>query len=148
MLVPPKGYLERVRAICDRHGVLLIFDEVITGFGRLGTPFRGRFLRRDARPDDPGHGHDFGASSRWGAVLVRKEIYDALMQGSRASDPSSPTVTHIPAIRLLARRPWAPSTHTATRISSLVLTAWLATGKTRSIRSRGCLMSSTCAISV
>ena len=38
-LVPPKGYLERLRAICDRHGILLVFDEVITGFGRLGTPF-------------------------------------------------------------------------------------------------------------
>ena len=39
VLVPPKGYLERLRAICDRHGILLVFDEVITGFGRLGPPF-------------------------------------------------------------------------------------------------------------
>ena len=39
MLVPPNGYLERLRAICDKHGILLIFDEVITGFGRLGTAF-------------------------------------------------------------------------------------------------------------
>src|SRR5215208_374175 len=37
--VPPRGYLERLRAICDRHGILLIFDEVITGFGRLGDAF-------------------------------------------------------------------------------------------------------------
>ena len=39
VLVPPQGYLEKLRAICDKHGVLLIFDEVITGFGRLGAPF-------------------------------------------------------------------------------------------------------------
>ncbi len=39
VLPPPQGYLERLRAICDKYGILLIFDEVISGFGRLGTPF-------------------------------------------------------------------------------------------------------------
>lgn len=47
--VPPKGYLERLREICDEHGILLIFDEVITGFGRMGTPFAGQ--RFGVEPD-------------------------------------------------------------------------------------------------
>ncbi|MCQ4161848.1 aminotransferase class III-fold pyridoxal phosphate-dependent enzyme [Roseomonas sp. GC11] len=44
VLVPPRGYLERLRDICDRHGLLLIFDEVVTGFGRLGAPFGSQAL--------------------------------------------------------------------------------------------------------
>ena len=44
VLIPPKGYLEKLRAICDKHGILLIFDEVITGFGRLGTPFAADYF--------------------------------------------------------------------------------------------------------
>ncbi|RYE89111.1 MAG: aminotransferase class III-fold pyridoxal phosphate-dependent enzyme, partial [Myxococcales bacterium] len=49
VLIPPKGYLQRLREICDRHGILLIFDEVITGFGRLGTPFAADFF--GVKPD-------------------------------------------------------------------------------------------------
>jgi beta-alanine--pyruvate transaminase len=48
-LVPPKGYLRRLREICDRHGILLVFDEVITGFGRLGAPFAAQAF--DVMPD-------------------------------------------------------------------------------------------------
>jgi beta-alanine--pyruvate transaminase len=44
VLVPPKGYLQRLREICTRHGILLIFDEVITGYGRLGTPFAAQYF--------------------------------------------------------------------------------------------------------
>ena len=57
VLIPPKGYLERLRAICDKHGILLIFDEVITGFGRLGSPFAADALQGHARPDDGRQGH-------------------------------------------------------------------------------------------
>ena len=49
VLIPPKGYLERLREICTRHGILLIFDEVITGFGRLGAPFAADFF--GVKPD-------------------------------------------------------------------------------------------------
>jgi beta-alanine--pyruvate transaminase len=80
VLVPPKGYLERIRAICDRHGVLLVFDEVITGFGRLGAPFAADFF--GVTPDlmTLAKGMTSGVIPM-GAVLVRTEIYDALMHG-------------------------------------------------------------------
>ena len=56
VLVPPVGYLERLRAICDRHGILLIFDEVITGFGRLGAPFAAQHFGVTPGHDDAGQG--------------------------------------------------------------------------------------------
>ena len=52
VLIPPKGYLQKLREICTKHGILLIFDEVITGFGRLGTPFAAGLFRRHARHHD------------------------------------------------------------------------------------------------
>ena len=80
VLPPPKGYLERLRAICDRHGILLIFDEVITGFGRLGAPFAAQ--RLGVTPDliTAAKGITNGAVPM-GAVFVRRGIHDALMQG-------------------------------------------------------------------
>src|SRR6202007_1460124 len=44
VLIPPQGYLQRLRGICDKHGILLIFDEVITGWGRLGAPFAAQYF--------------------------------------------------------------------------------------------------------
>ena len=58
VLPPPKGYLERLRAICTEHGILLIFDEVITGFGRLGAPFAAQRFGVHAGHDRDGQGHD------------------------------------------------------------------------------------------
>ena len=80
VLMPPKGYLERLREICDEHGILLIFDEVITGFGRLGASFAAE--RFDVQPDmiTCAKGLTSGAVPM-GAVIARKGIYDAFMEG-------------------------------------------------------------------
>jgi beta-alanine--pyruvate transaminase len=80
VILPPHGYLQRLRSICDKHGILLIFDEVITGFGRLGTPFGAQYF--DVVPDiiTTAKGLTNGAVPM-GAVFVRKEIYDTLMHG-------------------------------------------------------------------
>src|SRR6478735_1455565 len=80
VLPPPKGYLERLRAICDKHGILLIFDEVITGFGRLGHAFAAE--RYGVIPDmiTFAKGITSGAVPM-GGVIVRKAIYDAFMRG-------------------------------------------------------------------
>jgi beta-alanine--pyruvate transaminase len=80
VLIPPKGYLERLRAICDRHGILLIFDEVITGFGRLGAPFAVDFF--GVVPDlvTTAKGLTNGAIPM-GAVFASRKVHDALMHG-------------------------------------------------------------------
>jgi beta-alanine--pyruvate transaminase len=80
VLPPPKGYLQRLREICTRHGILLIFDEVITGFGRLGHAFAAE--RYDVVPDmiTFAKGVTSGAVPM-GGVIVRKPIFDAFMNG-------------------------------------------------------------------
>jgi len=80
VLVPPKGYLERLRSICDKYGILLIFDEVITGFGRLGTPFASQYF--GVAPDlfTTAKGITNGAIPL-GAVFMKGAIHDALMNG-------------------------------------------------------------------
>jgi len=80
VLIPPKGYLEKLRAICDKHGILLIFDEVITGFGRLGASFAAEYF--GVKPDliTVAKGITNGTVPM-GAVFARQGIYDAFMQG-------------------------------------------------------------------
>jgi len=80
VLIPPRGYLERLREICTRHGILLIFDEVITGFGRLGAPFATDFF--GVVPDlvTTAKGITNGTVPM-GAVFARRAVHDALMQG-------------------------------------------------------------------
>src|SRR5580704_9228770 len=80
VLAPPKGYLERLRAICDKHGILLIFDEVITGFGRLGHAFAAE--RYGVTPDLLcfAKGVNSGAVPM-GGVIAREGVYNAFMHG-------------------------------------------------------------------
>lgn len=80
ILVPPIGYLQRLREICDKYGILLIFDEVITAFGRVGAPFAA--ARFGVTPDiiTTAKGLTNGVIPM-GAVIVREQVYQALMQG-------------------------------------------------------------------
>jgi len=80
VLIPPVKYLERLREICTKHGILLIFDEVITGFGRLGKPFGSQ--RLGVMPDlfTIAKGMTNGTVPM-GAVIVREDLYDAFMKG-------------------------------------------------------------------
>jgi len=80
VLPPPKGYLERLRQICDRHGILLIFDEVISGFGRLGTPFAAE--RFGVLPDLVTFAKGVNSGTvPMGGVIARKGIHDTFMKG-------------------------------------------------------------------
>jgi beta-alanine--pyruvate transaminase len=80
VLIPPQGYLQRLREICTKHGILLIFDEVITGFGRLGAAFGAQYF--GVTPDliTMAKGLTNGAIPM-GAVAARREVYDAFMHG-------------------------------------------------------------------
>lgn len=80
VLPPPKGYLERLREICDRHGILLIFDEVITGFGRLGASFAAE--KFGVIPDVMTLAKGITSGTvPMGAVVVREGIYQTFMSG-------------------------------------------------------------------
>jgi beta-alanine--pyruvate transaminase len=81
VLIPPKGYLERLRAITEKHGILLIFDEVITGFGRLGASTASEFL--GVTPDLMALAKGISnASVPAGAVAVKREIHDTIVNAS------------------------------------------------------------------
>lgn len=80
VIVPPQGYLERLRQICTRHGILLIFDEVITGFGRLGTAFASQYFH--VEPDLTTFAKAItNGVVPLGGVLARQEVYETFMTG-------------------------------------------------------------------
>ena len=81
VLIPPKGYLERLREICTKHDILLIFDEVITGFGRLGAPFAAEYF--GVHPDMMTVAKGItNAAVPMGAVIVKAEIYDRVVNAA------------------------------------------------------------------
>ena len=81
VLVPPKGYLERLREICDAHGILLVFDEVITGFGRLGPAFAAQAF--GVTPDIMTLAKALtNGCQPMGAVAVKDEIYDTVVDAA------------------------------------------------------------------
>ncbi len=83
VIVPPEGYLERIREICDRHGILLIFDEVITGFGRIGHAFAAK--RFNVTPDIITMAKGLtGAAIPMSATAFKTEIYDEIVNGPDA----------------------------------------------------------------
>ncbi len=78
VIMPPKGYLKRLRELCTKHDILLIFDEVITGFGRLGAPFAADFF--DVKPDLLTMAKAItNAAVPMGAVAASREIYDTIL---------------------------------------------------------------------
>jgi beta-alanine--pyruvate transaminase len=81
-LVPPKGYLERLSQICDTHGILLVFDEVITGFGRTGQPFAGQSF--GVTPDLMTMAKALtNAAQPMGAVAVSERVHDTIMPAAQ-----------------------------------------------------------------
>jgi beta-alanine--pyruvate transaminase len=81
VLIPPQGYLEKLAAICRKHGILLIFDEVITGFGRLGTPFAAHYF--NLVPDILTCAKAINnAAVPMGAVIAKNEIHDTIMNAA------------------------------------------------------------------
>ena len=83
VLIPPADYLERLRQICDKHGILLIFDEVITGWGRLGAPFAAQYF--GVTPDllTMAKGTN-NAAAPMGAVAASAKVHDSIVNGAPA----------------------------------------------------------------
>ncbi|MFZ9297541.1 MAG: aminotransferase class III-fold pyridoxal phosphate-dependent enzyme [Hylemonella sp.] len=91
--VPPKGYLKRLRDICDKHGILLIFDEVITGFGRMGTAFGADFY--GVVPDMLNFAKCVtNGVIPLGGVICRQHVYDAVMDASASSPAHAVELFH------------------------------------------------------
>ena len=103
---PPPGYFQRVREICDRYGVLLVSDEVICAFGRLGLLVRRRALRLPARHHHHGQGPDRRLRAARGHDRLSDRLIEPFLERGERSCTGSPS----PATRSAARWPWPTST--------------------------------------
>ena len=113
-LVPPKGYLERLRAICDAHGILLVFDEVITGFGRLGTAFAVDAF--GVMPDIVTMAKALtNGAIPMGAVAVTDAVHATIVDAAPEGRSSSSTAIPIPGTRPPAPQGWRRCESTRTR---------------------------------
>ena len=104
VVLPPQGYLKRLREICDKHGILLIFDEVITGFGRTGAAFAAQEFGVTPDMITCAKGLTNGCVPM-GAVLASKKIYDAFMQGAAERHRAVPRLHLLGASDCLRRGP-------------------------------------------
>ena len=144
VLVPPQGYLQRLREICDRHGILLIFDEVITGFGRLGAATAAE--RLGVTPDMITLAKGItNAAVPMGAVACRRGIYDTPWPTRRGSSCS--TAIPIRRIRWPVPRRWRRSMFIATNGCSSGHARWSRAGKRRCTAWRAAAISSMSATS-
>lgn len=136
VILPAPGYLQRLREICDQHGILLVFDEVITGFGRVGMAFAAQ--RFGVTPDllTFAKGASNGAVPL-GGVLVGDSVHASFMQGP----PQAIELFHgytIRATRWPARRRWPRWTSTPRNACSSVRSNWASTGRSGCMPCRGC----------
>jgi beta-alanine--pyruvate transaminase len=127
VLIPPKGYLKRLRELCTKHGILLIFDEVITGFGRLTTPFAGDYF--DVEPDMMTTARASPtAPSRWARCSANST--STTPSWTRRPALSCSTATPTRATRWPAPLRWRRWKCSRNRRSSNTLPAWPNTGPT------------------
>jgi adenosylmethionine-8-amino-7-oxononanoate aminotransferase len=132
VVVPPVGYLQKLREICTKHGILLIFDEVITGFGRLGENFGAQ--RLGVTPDiiTFAKGVTNGIIPM-GGIIVREEIFQKFMGAARRRmRSSSSTATPTPAIRWPPRAAMPRSTCCRRKDSSSARASWSRCSRTGS----------------